>query len=47
MIGALKSEQIAGFDFDIVGRTQVISQLVTELDKFLAGEGGVCALTGE
>jgi hypothetical protein len=47
MIAALKSEEVAGVDFDIVGRSQVINQLVSEADKFLAGEGGVCALTGE
>src|SRR6516225_4396624 len=47
MIARPKSEEVVGFDFSLVGRSQVISQLVTELDKFLAGEGGVCALTGE
>jgi hypothetical protein len=46
MIAAPKSEEVAGFDFELVGRSQVISQLATELNKFLAGEGGVCALTG-
>jgi tetratricopeptide (TPR) repeat protein len=47
MIAGPRSEEVAGFDFNLVGRSQAISQLVTELDKFLAGEGGVCALTGE
>jgi hypothetical protein len=47
MIAAPKSEEVAGFNFDLVGRSQVISQLVTEWDKFLGGEGGVCALSGE
>ena len=47
MIAGPKSEEIAGFDFSLVGRSQVTSQLITELEKFLAGEGGVCALTGE
>jgi hypothetical protein len=47
MIAVHKSEEVAGFDLDLVGRRQVISQLVTESDKFFAGEGGVCALTGE
>jgi eukaryotic-like serine/threonine-protein kinase len=47
MIAVPKSEEIAGLDFNFVGRRQVISQLVAELDKFLADEGGVCALTGE
>lgn len=47
MIAGSKSEEVAGFDFNLVGRSQVINQLITELEKFLAGEGGVCALTGE
>jgi eukaryotic-like serine/threonine-protein kinase len=47
MVAGPKSEEVAGFDFNLVGRSQVISQLVTELEKFLAGGGGVCALTGE
>src|SRR6516165_4707514 len=47
MIAGLKSGEVAGFDFNLVGRSQIISHLVTELDKFLVGEGGVCALTGE
>ena len=47
MIARLKSGEVAGFDFNLVGRSQIISHLVTELDKFLVGEGGVCALTGE
>jgi tetratricopeptide (TPR) repeat protein len=47
MVAGPKSEEVAGFDFNLVGRSQVISQLVTELEKFLAGGGGVCALTGD
>jgi predicted ATPase len=47
MIAGAKPEEVAGFDFNLVGRSQVISQVITELEKFLAGEGGVCALTGE
>lgn len=47
MIAGPKSEEVAGFNFNIIGRRQVISQLVSELDKFLAGKGGVCALAGE
>jgi AAA ATPase domain len=40
-------EEVTGFDFNLVGRSQVINQLIAELEKLLAGEGGVCALTGE
>ncbi|MBV8138021.1 MAG: AAA family ATPase [Deltaproteobacteria bacterium] len=47
MIAGLKSEEIADLDLNFVGRSQVINQLTTGLDKFLGGEGGVCALTGD
>jgi len=47
MVAGPKSEEVAGFDFNLVGRSQVISKLITEFEKFLAGGGGVCALTGE
>lgn len=46
MVAGPKSEEVAGFDFNLVGRSQVISELVTELEKFFADGGGVCALTG-
>jgi len=47
MIAGPKSEEVAGFDFDLVGRSQAVSQLIPEFEKFLGGEGRVCALTGE
>jgi hypothetical protein len=47
MVAGPKSEEVAGFDFNLVRRSQVINKLVTEFEKFLAGGGGVFALTGE
>jgi hypothetical protein len=47
MVAGFKAEEVAGPDLNFVGRSQVINQLITGLDRFLGGEGGVCALTGE